>query len=227
MKYLSPLPHPGLHPLARLRAWHRTLAACAAGALESAWPGAWESRLLLGWLAASTTYLLLVWWGVGRLSPEQSRLRAKTYDPGSGAIALVVVAMAWVSLGGVLGAIDAARTMSGMARWGHIALSLLALCSAWLMVQTVFALRYARHYYRTAQQDGAHAGGLRFPGSEDPAYADFAYYAAIIGMTSQVSDVQVETTAMRRLTLAHGLVSFAFNLLVLALAINVVAGALA
>jgi len=227
MKYLSPFPHPGLHPLARLRAWHRTLAACVAGGLASAWPDVWESRLLLGWLAASTMYLLLVWWGVGRLSAGQTRMRAKSYDPGSGAIALVVVAMAWVSLGGVLLAIDAARTMSGMVRWGHIALSLLALCTAWLMVQTVFALRYARHFYRTAQQDGAHAGGLRFPGSDQPSYADFAYYAAIIGMTSQVSDVQVETTAMRRLTLAHGLVSFAFNLLVLALAINVVAGALA
>jgi uncharacterized membrane protein len=227
MKYLSPLPHPDLHPLARLRAWHRTLAACAAGALASTWPEVWESRLLLGWLAASTTYLLLVWWGVGRLSAEQSRLRAKAYDPGSGAIALVVIAMAWVSLGGVLVAIDAARTMSGMARWWHIALALLALCTAWLMVQTVFALRYAQHFYRSEQEDGAHAGGLRFPGSDNPSYADFAYYAAIIGMTSQVSDVQVETTAMRRLTLLHGLVSFAFNLLVLALAINVVAGALA
>lgn len=227
MKYLSPLPHPDLHPLARLRAWHRTLVAFAIGAIASVWPDGWESRLLLGWLAASATYLLLVWWGVGRLSAAQTRLRAKTYDPGSGAIALVVTAMAWVSLGGVLMAIDAARTMSGMARGWHIALSLLALCTAWLMVQTVFALRYARHYYRPAQEDGVHAGGLRFPGSDAPAYADFAYYAAIIGMTSQVSDVQVETPAMRRLTLAHGLVSFAFNLLVLALAINVVAGALA
>ena len=227
MKFLFPLPHPSLHPLARLRAWHRTLAACTAGGIASAWPSAWESRLLLGWLAASTTYLVLVWWGVGRLGAEQTRLRAKTYDPGSGAIALVVVARAWVSLGGVLVAIDAASTLYGMARWGHIALSLLALCTAWLMVQTVFALRYARHYYRSTRSDAAHVGGLRFPGNNDPSYADFAYYAAIIGMTSQVSDVQVETTAMRRLTLAHGLVSFAFNLLVLALTINVVAGALA
>jgi uncharacterized membrane protein len=227
MKYLSPFPHPSLHPLARLRAWHRTLLAFAAGGIASAWPDVWESRLLLGWLAASTTYLILAWWGVGRLTAAQTRLRAKTYDPGSGAIALAVVAMAWVSLGGVLMAIDAARTMTGMARWGHIALSLLALATAWLMVQTVFALRYARLYYRSPRPDGAHAGGLRFPGRDDPDYADFAYYAAIIGMTSQVSDVQVETTAMRRLTLAHGLVSFAFNLLVLALAINVVAGALA
>ena len=227
MKYLSPFPHPDLHPLARLRAWHRTLLALAAVGIASAWPDAWESRLLLGWLAASAFYLVVVWWGVGRLSAAQTRLRAKTNDPGSLAITFAVIAMAWVSLGGVLVATDAARTMTGMARWGHIALSLLSLATAWSMVQTVFALRYARHYYRTPQPDAAHAGGLRFPGKADPDYADFAYYAAIIGMTSQVSDVQVETTAMRRLTLAHGLVSFAFNLLVLALAINVVAGALA
>ena len=65
-----------------------------------------------------------------------------------------------------------------------------------------------------------------FPGKEAPDYADFLYYSFVIGMTSQVSDVQVLTGEMRRITLAHGVLSFAFNMLVLALSINVVAGAM-
>jgi len=43
-------------------------------------------------------------------------------------------------------------------------------------------------------------------------------------MTAQVSDVQVLTTPMRRLTLAHGIASFFFNTVLLALAVNVAAG---
>nr|MBP6652426.1 DUF1345 domain-containing protein [Xylophilus sp.] len=58
-----------------------------------------------------------------------------------------------------------------------------------------------------------------------PDYFDFMYYAYVVGMTSQVSDVQVTSRVMRRLTLVHGILSFAFNMLVLALSINVVAGA--
>ena len=45
-------------------------------------------------------------------------------------------------------------------------------------------------------------------------------------MTSQVADVGVARPAMRRLVLLHGLVSFGYNLMVLALTINLVASAL-
>ena len=70
------------------------------------------------------------------------------------------------------------------------------------------------------------ARGLAFPGHEDPDYLDFFYHSAVVGMTSQVSDVTVHSRAMRRLVLLHGLLSFAFNLIVLAMAVNVFASAL-
>ncbi|MHB1092327.1 DUF1345 domain-containing protein [Thiobacillus sp.] len=225
MKLLLPYPHRELHPIARLRAWHRLFLALALGlvAAESTRADLWETRLLIGWVTGSLTYLLLVWWGAGRLDPARTRLRASSEDPGASALYVVLIAASWVSLLGVLLVTDSARTSVGVARGLHIGLALGALASTWLLIQTVFALRYARHYYRP--KAGTDTGGLAFPG-DAPGYADFVYFAAVIGMTSQVADVAITTTAMRRLVLVHGLVSFGFNLLVLALTINLVASAL-
>jgi uncharacterized membrane protein len=222
MKLLLPLPHANLHPLARLRAWHRLLLAALPGALAAAvLPLAlWEARLLAGWLTGTLTYLVIVWWGVGRLDAAHTRLRASSFDPGSTALYALIVITSWVSLGGVLLVTDAARTLAGVARWTHIGLALAALAASWLLIQTVFALRYARRYYR---ED---ARSLLFPGEAEPNYLDFAYFSAVIGMTSQVADVAIARAAMRRLVLLHGLVSFAFNLMVLALTLNLVASAL-
>ena len=222
MKLLLPLPHANLHPLARLRAWHRLLLAVLVGALATTLMplGLWEARLLAGWLAGTLTYLVIVWWGVGRLDATHTRLRASSFDPGSSALYALIVITAWVSLGGVLLVTDAARTLAGVARWTHIGLALAALAASWLLIQTVFALRYARRYYR----EDAH--GLLFPGEAEPSYLDFAYFSAVIGMTSQVADVAIAHSAMRRLVLLHGLVSFGFNLMVLALTLNLVASAL-
>ena len=72
----------------------------------------------------------------------------------------------------------------------------------------------------------ADSGGLAFPGGGEPDYMDFAYYSFVVGMTSQVSDVQVLTSAMRRMTLVHGVLAFIFNIAVLALAINTISSAL-
>ncbi len=225
MKLLLPYPHRELHPVARLRAWHRSTLALALGVVGavSTQTAGWETRLLIGWLAGSLAYLLLVWWGVGRLDTVHTRLRASSEDPGATALYIALVAASWISLIGVLLVTDAAKTSTGMARGLHIGLALGALASTWLLIQTLFALRYARHYYRS--HAGKDTGGLAFPGAA-PGYADFAYFAAVIGMTSQVADVAITTTAMRRLVLVHGLVSFGFNLLVLALTINLVASAL-
>ena len=106
---------------------------------------------------------------------------------------------------------------------------MLALAASWLTIHMVFAFRYAHRYYQAELQTGEKADGdgpgLQFPCADAPDYFDFMYYAYVVGMTSQVSDVQVTSRVMRRLTLVHGILSFAFNMLVLALSINVVAGA--
>ena len=108
----------------------------------------------------------------------------------------------------------------------QLALALCGVLSGWLTLHTIAAFRYAHLYYARASHGGgqADAGGLAFPGTSEPATWDFLYYSFVVGMTAQVSDVDVQSSRMRRLTLAHGIASFFFNTVLLALAVNVAAG---
>jgi uncharacterized membrane protein len=91
------------------------------------------------------------------------------------------------------------------------------------LIQTVFAFHYARRYYEILHREHTAKPELLFPGEKEPDYLDFAYYAFVVGMTSQVSDVSVTARRMRRLTMVHGVLSFVFNMAVLALSINIIA----
>ena len=89
-------------------------------------------------------------------------------------------------------------------------------------MHTVFGLRYAHAFYGDSDEVGQdrHAGGLEFPGERMPDYFDFAYFSFVIGMTCQVSDVQITSRRMRRLALTHSVLSFGFNTVILALAVS-------
>jgi uncharacterized membrane protein len=109
----------------------------------------------------------------------------------------------------------------------HLILALLTVVLSWLLMHAVFGLRYAHNFYGDSDTDAQkHAEGLRFPGELRPDYRDFAYFSYVIGMTCQVSDVAVTSREMRRLVLLHGILSFAFNTVILALTINTVSGLL-
>ena len=109
-----------------------------------------------------------------------------------------------------------------------LCLAALAVLASWLFIHTVFTLHYAHVFYRSKQEADVEGlgGGLIFPGGDKPDYEDFAYFSFVVGMTCQVSDVDVTSRSMRRLTLLHGLLSFVFNTAILALTINILAGLL-
>jgi uncharacterized membrane protein len=92
----------------------------------------------------------------------------------------------------------------------------------WFMLHTVMAFHYANIFYVGTEKDRKKGGALEFPGEEEPGVLDFLYYSFVVGMTAQVSDVQVRTTPMRRATLVHGIVSFFFNTVLIAMAVNAV-----
>lgn len=106
---------------------------------------------------------------------------------------------------------------------GAIVLSAASLLLSWLFMNTIFALHYAHQYYGDDARRRAR-GGLKFPNDGDPDYWDFVYFAFVLGMTFQVSDVEVTDRRMRRIALVHGVVAFFFNVVIVALSVNLVAG---
>ena len=100
---------------------------------------------------------------------------------------------------------------------------------SWWLVHTIFTMRYAHMYYDTDTDDGKpkEVGGLQFPDETEPDYLDFVYFSFVIGMTFQVSDVEISSREIRRLAWLHGLLSFGFNTAIVALSINVISGLVA
>jgi uncharacterized membrane protein len=177
------------------------------------------NRVLVTWNAASLTYLTLYWLTIMRADGQLTRQRARSYDQAAYVIFLLVATAACasvVAIGFVMGDV---KSLAFWPKALHLGLSIAALVLSWMLVHTVFAFHYARRYYAPASLEGP-AAGLKFPGVAEPDYFDFAYYSFVVGMTSQVSDVSVTTAQMRRTTLAHGVLSFLFNIAVLAMSTN-------
>jgi uncharacterized membrane protein len=186
----------------------------------------WYTRLVASWDAGTLVYLGIAWTIIRRADARSTRAHALAQDTSGYIIFLFVLGAACASVVAI-GFVVA--TIKGLAFWPkawHLALTIAALMSSWLLIQTVFGFHYARRYYRDEKQQHPRSGGLAFPGGGDPDYMDFAYYSFVVGMTSQVSDVQVLSPTMRRMTLVHGVLAFIFNIAVLALSINTIASAL-
>ena len=96
----------------------------------------------------------------------------------------------------------------------------LTILSSWFFIHMIFALHYAHEFYG---ERGGKKSGLKFPDDEDPDYWDFVYFSFVIGMTAQVSDVAVTSKGIRQTVTAHAIVSFLFNVSLLALTINIAA----
>lgn len=189
-------------------------------------PLAWQYRGLLGWCVGIAVYLLLAWWLCARFDSKRTRARAQAQDEPSVVLFLLMLLATLACVAAIVIMMQQLRSLSGIERTLHIVLSMVALGASWLFIQTMFAFRYAHRYYQEEKLNERNGAGLRFPGDLDPDYFDFLYYAHVVGMTSQVSDVQVTSREMRRLTMLHGVLSFGFNMLILALSINLVAGAM-
>ena len=189
-------------------------------------PVAWPFHGLLAWCVGLAVYLGLAWWLCASFDASRTRERAQAQDEPSMVLFLVLLLATIACVVAIAVLIQQSRDLSGLQRALYIGLSVVALAASWLFIQTIFTFHYAHRYYQEEKQKEPDGPGLVFPGGQDPDYFDFLYYAHVVGMTSQVSDVQVTSREMRRLTLLHGLLSFAFNLLIVALSINVVAGLL-
>jgi len=189
-------------------------------------PTVWPFRGLLGWCAGVAVYLLLSWWLCVGFDAKRTRERAQAQDEPGVVLFLLMLLATLACVAAITVMMQQVRALSGLPHALHLVLSMVALAGSWFFIHVMFAFHYAHRYYQQAKRQQPGGPGLEFPGGQEPDYFDFLYYAYVVGMTSQVSDVQVTSRDMRRLTLLHSVLSFGFNMLILALSINVVAGAL-
>ena len=186
------------------------------------------AQIIVTWNAFAVTALLLAWWEICVSEPSVVIRTAKLQDSSRVLIFLFVIIAAFASLFAVGVLLGGAKNVSGTRLTLQLILAVTTVLSSWTLVHTLFALRYAHLYYtldgnEDVECDGS---GLQFPGDEKPDYLDFAYFSFVVGMTCQVSDVQITERAIRRLALLHGVLAFIYNTVILALSINIASGLL-
>lgn len=179
----------------------------------------WATRLLLAWDLMSAIYIGFALFMMLRCDVEACRSRAELYDQGDWVILTVIIGGAAASFAAIFVELAAIKAHQAPAAMG-LAITGVTVVLSWSFTHVLFTLHYANVYYRPQKQRGP-PGGLDFPGEQAPDYRDFLYYAFVIGCACQTADVDTTSRNMRLISLVHGIVAFAFNTAVLALAINV------
>src|SRR5438105_1448951 len=175
--------------------------------LLAGWTGA-VSGFLIGFDGGALTFLTAVWFMMAQATEDDVRRRAEIEDEGKytvlgfGAAAAVAVLLA------IVFELNATKNVPSPAP--HIALAVATILLSWFFMNTIFALHYAHGYYGDADPSDEYKpiGGLVFPGQPKPDYWDFMYFSFVVGMTFQVSDVQIEAHSLRRVVLAHSVLAF-------------------
>ena len=184
------------------------------------------TEIIVAWNAFALTLIVMAWFVISTKDPYEARRNARLQDASATFLFSLIISAATASLLAVGVLLSLAKHLSPASLAVHIALSMTAVVVSWVLVHTIFALRYAHVYFWDARkvERESISGGLVFPGKHVPDYLDFAYFSFVIGMTCQVSDVQISSRRMRRLALVHGVISFAFNTAILAMFVNIIAG---
>ena len=177
----------------------------------------------LGW-----DVMCLVFWGLTTLymsnrDARAMRTHAAQADEGSAVVLILILLSSVVSMAAIVMELSAAKADHGAVRGFLVALAFFTVAMSWFFVQLNFAIHYAHAYYSEADGRPGDAGGLAFPGTKTPDYWDFLHFSIVIGVASQTADIAFTDKSLRRLGTTHSLFAFAFNTVIVALTINVLA----
>lgn len=183
-----------------------------------------ETVILLTWCVYSGVNLILDWIIILNNTAAEVKKFAADEDSSKVLIFIFVICGALFSLLAVFILLLSVKKNSSEF-FIQASLSIIAVVLSWFLIHTVFTLRYAHLFYLNLHKGQTKA--LCFPGGEDPDYTDFAYFSFTIGMTFQVSDIEIVSKKIRKLVLLQGILSFAFNTAIIALSINLISSLLA
>ncbi|HEX4293581.1 MAG TPA: DUF1345 domain-containing protein [Rhizomicrobium sp.] len=165
-----------------------------------------------------TVYICAFVEALPRLKPDALKQRAKVEDEGAFLVSLIIVAVIAQTCGAIFATLNDKKSVEPL--W--LAVTLAGAPLGWVVIQLNEALHYSNIHY--ARHGGARKSGddLEFPGTPDPGIWDFLYFSFVVGTTAQTSDVEVRSTEMRRAVTLHSIVSFFFNTILIAMAVNAV-----
>lgn len=179
---------------------------------------------LIAWDGFSLALIILNWVTFSITDSEQIRKQSKAQDSSRTIIFIMVIISNLAGFFGVL-LLLVTKEKFKYTQSLHLVTAIGGMVLSWFLIHTIFTLRYAHIYYGDDdEKPGTLAGGLVFPGDDSPNYFDFAYFSFVLGMTFQVSDIQITSKPLRQLAMLHGLLSFGYNTVMIALTINLIAG---
>lgn len=183
------------------------------------------TRLLIGWDLGIVIYFLLVFDQINQASHHEIRRRARELDEGKYIILFLTVLACCASFGAVTSELSNLHSSFGRDKIVIIGLTALTVILSWFLMNLSFSLHYAHEFYGSSDEDSNQEdtpkGGLRFPGTPEPQYLDFLYFAFVIGVSFQTGDIETRSAHMRGIALIQGILSFFFNAFVLALMVNI------
>jgi uncharacterized membrane protein len=211
---MSTISHKISRALRRPRLLTSSIAAITTYFLLQTWLPATRS-LLLAFDVGVLTYLLLMVHLFSKASAASMRGRAELEEDGKWAVLTTSLFVALAVLGALSNDLHAAKTKSLV----DIFLASSTIFFSWIFVAFTFSQQYAHAFYTKPDQ-------LQFPGTLHPNYWDFLYFSTVLSMCCQTSDVLITDSSVRRLVLLHSVISFFFNVIIISITVNVVAGVL-
>jgi uncharacterized membrane protein len=183
----------------------------------------WPNRIVFAWDGAVLVYLVIAFVQMATAQGGKTLShRAADLDQGRTVVLLACVLGALVSVGAVAAELISPAEPFARDVGARLAVVGITLALSWTFIHTTFATHYAHDFYM--ETEGERRGGLLFPGDEkDPGYWDFVHFAFVIGVANQTADVEIASSAVRRLATWHGIIAFLFNTVILALSINATA----
>ena len=181
-------------------------------------------KIMIAWAAFALSFIVTSWIVFFMRTTTEIREHSREEDGSRLYVLLLILLTSFASLFTVL-LLMLSGTAKDTPQIIYIPVAISGMLFSWVMVHTIFSFHYAHLYYANDTNDPTkHAEGLEFPKEKKPDYIDFAYFSFVLGMTFQVSDVDITSRSIRRVALLHGLLSFALNTFVVALTINLIAG---
>ncbi len=182
------------------------------------------TRGILAWDIGVLVFLALAAHLFATSSPDVMPGAAEAQQEGEWTIFWITLGVVIVSFVAVSGEFAAIKTGPPERRGLEITLVAATLFLSWLVTHVTFAFRYAHEFYARDLGGPDVDRGLDFPGELEPDYLDFLYFSLVLGMTFQVSDVQITSRKFRRVATLHGLLGFLFNTVIVAFTVNIAAG---